>query len=33
MVDFAEAGFDPSQWTPAEARWIPQFYADTMAAW
>jgi hypothetical protein len=30
---FAEAGLDPSQWMPAETRWIPLFYADTMAAW
>jgi hypothetical protein len=30
---FDEAGLDLSQWTPAEAQWIPPFYADTMAAW
>jgi serine/threonine-protein kinase len=30
---FAEAGLDPSKFTPAEPRWVPPSYADRRAAW
>jgi hypothetical protein len=30
---FAEAGLDPSKFTPAEPRWVPHTYADRRAAW
>jgi serine/threonine-protein kinase len=30
---FAEAGLDPSKFTPAEPRWTPHSFADRRAAW
>ncbi|HEX8282718.1 MAG TPA: protein kinase [Pyrinomonadaceae bacterium] len=30
---FAEAGLDPTKFTPAESRWVPYSYADRRAAW
>ncbi len=32
-VLLAEAGLDPSQWTPTDPQRIPRFYADDRAAW
>jgi hypothetical protein len=30
---FAEAGMDPSQWSPDNPQWNPQSFADSRAAW